>query len=48
MSHKCFYDNILAKFELERSRAEAKVTVAIFRKKHCHFRSAFIYRLILT
>ena len=40
-----WYDNILVKFEFERSRA--KVTVAMFRKTLCHYSSAFIYRPIL-
>ena len=33
-------------FEFERSRAKVKVTVAIFRKTHCHRSSALIYRPI--
>ena len=41
------YDNILDKFEFERSRVKVKVTVAIFRKTHCHRSSSHIYRLIL-
>ena len=42
-SHKVKYDNILNNFESEGSRAKAKVTVVIFRKKHFHCSSTFIY-----
>ena len=40
---KFSYDNILDKFEFERSKARVKVTVAILEKQHFHHSIALIY-----
>ena len=41
------YYSILNTFEFGGSRAKVKVTVAFFRKRHCHCSSTFIYGPIL-
>ena len=40
-------DNISSKFDFQGPGLKFKVTVAIFRKKHCHHSSAYIYQGIL-